>query len=256
MTVRLGFAVAAHLDPEILVVDEVLAVGDVEFQKKAIGKMQDVSRGEGRTVLFVSHNMTSIRHLCHSGIVLEDGQVAFRGTAEEAIDRYMASNVGQFLDLPMSEFPRPKGCNGEIKFKSIEFLNKDNVPITPHSGRFVRIRLGIDVGKDCEQARLSIDLMSQWDSLLTNMPSFITENYIPLKAGEHFFDCDIESLPLTGGTYNLNLWSANERGRCDFLESGVRMNVQDDDYYHTGRIMNQPHIHGKIVLCDYKWNEA
>lgn len=89
MTVRLGFAVAAHLEPEILVVDEVLAVGDAEFQKKAIGKMQDVSRGEGRTVLFVSHNMASIRNLCHRGIVLENGSVCFDGDVNDAVDRYL-----------------------------------------------------------------------------------------------------------------------------------------------------------------------
>ena len=89
MTVRLGFAVAAFLEPEILVVDEVLAVGDAEFQKKAIGKMQDVSRGEGRTVLFVSHNMAAVRSLCQRGIVLEKGEVVFDGTAEEAVERYI-----------------------------------------------------------------------------------------------------------------------------------------------------------------------
>lgn len=89
MTVRLGFAVAAHLEPEILVVDEVLAVGDAEFQKKAIGKMQDVSRGEGRTVLFVSHNMASIRNLCHRGVVLENGSVFFDGDVNDAIDQYL-----------------------------------------------------------------------------------------------------------------------------------------------------------------------
>lgn len=93
MTVRLGFAVAAHLEPEILVVDEVLAVGDAEFQKKAIGKMQDVSRGEGRTVLFVSHNMASIRQLCHSGILLENGMVKFVGSAEDTVVKYLSSNV-------------------------------------------------------------------------------------------------------------------------------------------------------------------
>ncbi len=89
MMVRLGFAVAAHLDPEILVVDEVLAVGDAEFQKKAIGKMQDVSKGEGRTVLFVSHNMGSVARLCKTGIVLEHGKTAYMGTARQAIDYYL-----------------------------------------------------------------------------------------------------------------------------------------------------------------------
>lgn len=91
MTVRLGFAVAAFLEPEILVVDEVLAVGDAEFQRKAIGKMQDVSRGEGRTVLFVSHNMASIQSLCNKGILLENGQVIYRGGAVDTINRYLLS---------------------------------------------------------------------------------------------------------------------------------------------------------------------
>ena len=89
MMVRLGFAVAAHLDPEILVVDEVLAVGDAEFQKKAIGKMQDVSKGEGRTVLFVSHNMASVKSLCKSGLLLENGMVKYRGSIQDTIDMYI-----------------------------------------------------------------------------------------------------------------------------------------------------------------------
>ena len=89
MTVRLGFAIAAHLEPEILVVDEVLAVGDAEFQKKAIGKMQDVSKGEGRTVLFVSHNMAAVRSLCTKGICLENGTAVYQGTVHSAIDYYL-----------------------------------------------------------------------------------------------------------------------------------------------------------------------
>ena len=89
MMVRLGFAVAAHLDPEILVVDEVLAVGDAEFQKKAIGKMQDVSKGEGRTVLFVSHNMNSIQQLCKTGILLDNGRIAYSGSIGETIRQYL-----------------------------------------------------------------------------------------------------------------------------------------------------------------------
>lgn len=93
MTVRLGFAVAAFLEPEILVVDEVLAVGDAEFQKKAIGKMQDVSKGEGRTVLFVSHNMASVRQLCHTGILLDKGSVAMMGAMGDVIDKYVEKSV-------------------------------------------------------------------------------------------------------------------------------------------------------------------
>jgi len=93
MTVRLGFAIAAYLDPEILVVDEVLAVGDAEFQRKAIGKMQEVSREQGRTVLFVSHNMTAIENLCNEVCILEDGTISFVGNANEVIRKYLESSL-------------------------------------------------------------------------------------------------------------------------------------------------------------------
>ncbi|MBR3565429.1 MAG: ATP-binding cassette domain-containing protein [Paludibacteraceae bacterium] len=93
MTVRLGFAVAAFLDPEILVVDEVLAVGDAEFQKKAIGKMHDISRGEGRTVLFVSHNMASIKQLCNRGVLLENGRVKYIGEIKDTVEQYIGNGL-------------------------------------------------------------------------------------------------------------------------------------------------------------------
>jgi len=103
MTVRLAFAVAAFLEPEILVIDEVLAVGDAEFQKKAIGKMQDISKGEGRTVVFVSHNMAAVKSLCTRGIVMENGGIVFEGGIEESIDRYLesgqhSSNIGHYVN--------------------------------------------------------------------------------------------------------------------------------------------------------------
>ena len=110
MTVRLGFAVAAHLDPEILVVDEVLAVGDAEFQKKAIGKMQDVSKGEGRTVLFVSHNMTSIKSLCNTGVILQNGQFLEQGAIDPIVTRYLR---GDSAISKYKSFSEPlKGKNG------------------------------------------------------------------------------------------------------------------------------------------------
>ncbi|MBR6831855.1 MAG: ATP-binding cassette domain-containing protein [Fibrobacter sp.] len=127
MTVRLGFAIAAHLEPEILVVDEVLAVGDAEFQKKAIGKMQDVSRGEGRTVLFVSHNMGAVKNLCKRGIVLNQGQVAFDGAVEEAINYYTDSNVKNcerkvlINDRDHRDIKLPK----DLEFVEAEMLNPD-----------------------------------------------------------------------------------------------------------------------------------
>ena len=93
MTVRLGFAVAAFLEPEILVVDEVLTVGDAEFQKKAIGKMNDVAHSGGRTVLFVSHNMAAVKNLCTRGIVLQNGQLVFDGVTDDAVNYYLQNNT-------------------------------------------------------------------------------------------------------------------------------------------------------------------
>ena len=138
MTVRLGFAVAAHLEPEILVVDEVLAVGDAEFQKKAIGKMGEVASG-GRTVLFVSHNMAAVRSLCKSGVVLKDGMFNFQGTANEAVDYYLKAYADNYSGLPLEEIPRTDKTNGLLKFVDISFLNEANEPITPHCGKFLRI---------------------------------------------------------------------------------------------------------------------
>lgn len=114
MTVRLGFAVAAHLDPEILVVDEVLAVGDADFQKKAIGKMQDVSKSEGRTVLFVSHNMTSIKALCKRGIILKNGMLVDDGEVDSVVTHYLRGD-SSMENYKSWELP-------EIKKKGFELL--------------------------------------------------------------------------------------------------------------------------------------
>lgn len=124
MTVRLGFAVAAFLEPEILIVDEVLAVGDAEFQKKAIGKMQDVSRVEGRTVLFVSHNMSAVRNLCRRGIALQNGMQVFDGGANEAVDFYTKTNISDLRDfLEVTDKYRKPGPIKEFEYFSVRMLN-------------------------------------------------------------------------------------------------------------------------------------
>lgn len=106
MTVRLAFAVAAHLEPDILVIDEVLAVGDAEFQKKAIGKMQEISKGEGRTVLFVSHNMAAVKNLCTRCIVLENGTKTFEGATDDAVDYYLKSGAEKGTAYYKNDNPR------------------------------------------------------------------------------------------------------------------------------------------------------
>lgn len=124
MTVRLGFAVAAFLEPEILVVDEVLTVGDAEFQKKAIGKMNDVAKGGGRTVLFVSHNMAAVRNLCTRGIVLQNGQLAFDGKINDAVEYYVGSNIDKLLEEcdVTNECRRPYFAR-DVEFVHVKMLN-------------------------------------------------------------------------------------------------------------------------------------
>lgn len=127
MMVRLGFAVAAHLDPEILVVDEVLAVGDAEFQKKAIGKMQDVSRGEGRTVLFVSHNMGSVRQLCKKGVVLDSGRIIYTGQINDAVDHYLGYDncAKKESVIVVDEMQHDRNRSLFVQFVSFAFVKKN-----------------------------------------------------------------------------------------------------------------------------------
>ena len=127
MTVRLGFAVAAFMEPEILVVDEVLAVGDAEFQKKAIGKMQEVSQGSGRTVLFVSHNMAAVKNLCRKGVVLENGQVVYTGDQNQAIEYYLSSGSSELKSKITDSISFKKSF---IDIHSIKINHSENVEST------------------------------------------------------------------------------------------------------------------------------
>ena len=134
MYVRLGFAIAAHLDPEIMVVDEVLAVGDAEFQKKAIGKMQDVAQGEGRTVLFVSHNMAAVKNLCKTGLVLSNGSSVFTGNIQDTIDFYIGDNYLENPHLYFDDLATAPG-NENIRIKSFE--------VTPMFGNHLNVESGL-----------------------------------------------------------------------------------------------------------------
>lgn len=146
MTVRLGFSVAAFLEPEILVVDEVLAVGDAEFQKKAIGKMQDVSRGEGRTVLFVSHNMNAVKMLCTQGVVLDSGMIDYIGNSDSCVDHYLStvSIPGIVRKVTIDERHREHFpfLTYAISFLEVEMLNADLSAIATDEPLdfFVRLR--------------------------------------------------------------------------------------------------------------------
>ena len=147
MSVRLGFAVAAFLEPEILIVDEVLAVGDAEFQSKAIGKMQDISNSEGRTVLFVSHNMAAVKNLCTRAILIDKGEVVFQGSSESAVDRYL-NNRKKFLN--------PKALKN-FENQNIKILD---FKVLPDNGCVISIDTGILLEIDflCKVPNVILDL--------------------------------------------------------------------------------------------------
>ena len=184
MTVRLGFAVAAHLEPEILIVDEVLAVGDAEFQKKAIGKMKDVSRGGGRTVLFVSHNMASIRQLCSSGIILEKGRIKMMGSAEECVNEYIGSNIStlcSFADIT-DEHRRFQYTGKEIELLSVKMNGNVNEVA---SNQPLEFEIKMRKNKAIDKATLEIMFNNQSD---IRVGSYISD-YVDLsriKVGEDF----------------------------------------------------------------------
>lgn len=142
MQVRLGFAVAAFLEPEILVVDEVLAVGDAEFQRKAIGKMQDVANNSGRTVLFVSHNMESVRRLCKHGVVLKNGMVEKIGTADECVDFYMQTSIDRFeKHVTLTEKHRPALFPKDLEIVEATIRNEDIEKMSTDEPIVVELRI-------------------------------------------------------------------------------------------------------------------
>jgi lipopolysaccharide transport system ATP-binding protein len=169
MRVRLGFAVAAHLEPEILVVDEVLAVGDAEFQKKAIGKMQEVSANSGRTVLFVSHNMSSLRKLCTRGLLLSNGYVEFQGSINDTIEQYFTKGQSQKREEGKVEWNNISQAPGgvEIKLKSI-FLWNYNKEIT---GKFyadekIKIQINYRIIQPIRNFRMQLQIHASDDTVL------------------------------------------------------------------------------------------
>ena len=257
MTVRLGFAVAAFLEPEILVVDEVLAVGDAEFQKKAIGKMGEVASQGGRTVLFVSHNMAAVRKLCKSGIVLQNGMMHFSGTADEAVDEYLKAYADNFEDMPLADIPRTDTTNGLVRFVGYDFVDENNVTITPHCGKSLRIRLRVDVSEDLSNVYVSAGIRTMLGEPIMTFPSDCTIDNFPLTKGIHYINLDIPKLPLTAGTYRLGLWCSaknllSKTDCADYIDNIIKLEVEADDFFTNGKQI-AAHLSGKVVLCDHNW---
>ena len=251
MTVRLGFAVAAFLEPEILVVDEVLAVGDAEFQKKAIGKMQDVSKGEGRTVLFVSHNMTSVKQLCQHGIMLEHGQVAYMGSAEETIDRYLSLNM-EGLDKPLLERTDRQG-NGKVRFSNIIFRNeKGDIVNEAFVGTPLNIEFELQINDpdvDLSKAIMACGMNDSYGITVVNWVSDeLQHDFSSIKNGK--IKLHIPCLNLRPQTYNfgvqLSIGNTAPENFCDALNPAAQLTVLNDAVFTPG--VNLKECRGHMAL--------
>lgn len=200
MTVRLGFAIAAHIEPDILVVDEVLAVGDAEFQKKAIGKMQDVSRGEGRTVLFVSHNMASIRALCKNGILLKQGHIDLIGEINDVVDTYMQTYKADFSSkITISPVHRPHYTNRELEIVEAGIFNDNEHLATEEPLRFfIKIKKN-----DYTIQKFTIGLMID-NNEEQRVGSFVSQVYdIPKEKNEFTIYLTLNNHNLARGLYHV-----------------------------------------------------
>lgn len=220
MTVRLGFAIAAHLEPEILVVDEVLAVGDAEFQKKAIGKMQDVSRGEGRTVLFVSHNMQAISTLTNRCIILDKGEVIYDGITSEGIDKYLFNKI---TSNPVFESKPMKNPN----ITKVEVLtsNENQVHIC---GEPLEVKIEINVPYPIKGASLSFQIVNTHDTPIVHLWTFDSERMMCRETGLWEIICSIPRSRLYLGEYSLSLYFSGPPGgdKFDHLEGVCPFKVE------------------------------
>jgi lipopolysaccharide transport system ATP-binding protein len=204
MTVRLAFAVAAFLEPEILIIDEVLAVGDAEFQKKAIGKMQDISRKGGRTVLFVSHNMAAVKSLCTRGVVMENGKVVFEGGIEDSVANYLTINSNDEKWFFSNE-------NKNLKksfIKYIEVITSSNMGIHDFN-KDLKVMIDLHCDERIVDPAVSYQILNNDNIPLIHELNLNSENVFCEKRGVYRLISTIRNLKLYQGEYKLNVYFAD-----------------------------------------------
>jgi lipopolysaccharide transport system ATP-binding protein len=250
MYVRLAFAVAAHLESEILIVDEVLAVGDAEFQKKCLGKMGDVAH-EGRTVLFVSHNMAAIENLCKRGIVLNKGSIEFIGTQDDAVRNYLSS----FSDQKVSLKDRDDRMGSQsVRVTEINIRDqKGNLLNAIQSGQAIDICFHFEVNGSTpiDRAIFSIVVKSQLDVPLFLHHNRLTRQDFGVLPRKGSFIIHIPRLPLPPSTYYLTYSIIKDNSYLDGLNNAIQLTVIEGDFYGSGEL--PPATHGNFLL-DASWH--
>jgi lipopolysaccharide transport system ATP-binding protein len=253
MYVRLAFAVAAHLEPEILVVDEVLAVGDAEFQKKCLGKMQDVSQKGGRTVIFVSHNMAAIESLCRKVILLNGGKKIFEGLTKEGISSYLNNSFVAASLISLKDRTDRMG-NGLVKFIDFKILDdRDEYVDNLLSGSSYTFELIFQNISDhsCKNVKVCLEIIGEGENRLLLFRNDFTNDIIDIKPGSGSIKCKIENLPLTIGTYSFVLYiSLDDREIFDMIGNVKYTEVVGGDYFGTGNVGLPGHCK---ILTKAKW---
>lgn len=254
MYVRLAFSVAAYMEPDILIIDEVLAVGDAEFQKKCLGKMDEITKKEGRTILFVSHNMAAIQQLCAKTIVLGKGQIKFIGETEDAI-KFYTQNISEQMNLEdLSDRSRQQRSAMNVVFTKISFYDESGNKINRVlSGK--KLILGMsyksktkDILKNC---RVSFSFKTLSGGLLFTCANDLTETKTLDLAGEGEIKCAIDNFPLNKGEYIISTFIQVNKQIEDWIEDAGILEVSNGDFYGTGAV--QSYSEGKGVLVKHDW---
>jgi len=254
MRMRLGFAVAAHLEPDLLIVDEVLAVGDAVFQKKCVSAMQDL-RGGGRTVLFVSHNMAAVENLCSRGIWIAEGRVRQDGPTHQVIEAYMQSFAS--ADAAISDLTSigTRRGSGEARYTKVEFLSKEGERQTvTRCGKGVVIRLHYHANEPIERPSFGFRMYTELGTLVTDTGTWLHGLDIPLApAGDGYVDLEIDSLNLIPGRYflSLQLDSSMSTKLYDMLEHAVHLDVEEGPIYGSTRKIDSRH---GLVFFPQRWH--
>jgi lipopolysaccharide transport system ATP-binding protein len=235
MFVRLAFAVAAHLEPEILIVDEVLAVGDAEFQKKCLGKMEAVSKG-GRTVLFVSHNATAVRALCNRGIWLDKGRLVKIGTANDIIDAYLARATPQNGDGDFSSGAL-KG-DGGVQLLSYRVANGTNGGGVLFTNQDLLVYVTFSVARPLKQPAYGISITNQYGVVLTCINTVEQGKSLPLLPAGQFTVCiRVKSIAYLPGRYTASFWVMNPQcHKHGMSEQGIVFEIEQSPIYGTSQI--------------------
>lgn len=240
MRLRLGFAVAAHLEPDVLIVDEVLAVGDAGFQKKCIQAMEGL-RNSGRTVLFVSHNLAAVENLCSRGIWIDAGKIRMDGGAKEVIMAYMGSFAGERSSGTDLSGKGNRLGSGEIKYTRIEYLSPDGRPCAMiRSGDGLVLRFHYHAEKTIRDPSFGFRLFTEMGTMITETGHGLHGLHIPkVGPGDGHIDVEIDSLNLVPGQYSLSLWITAYLGKPVYDgDVRVSLEVEVKDVYGAGRMLD------------------